>query len=241
MSSLAIGRGKRALIAGMTGSGKTTAGIFLIQYVSDYPVYIFDTKIEESFKREFGKMAEVVDGISGYNPLKAKKPFVILRPDSREATDPELIDSVLFNVHDKVEGCTIYIDEAYQLHNNGRPGPGLVGALTRGRSRKQTVIMNTQRPSWISRFCFTESDQFYIFRLGDKRDRQTLMQVIPDENILNIPPKYHFFFYSTDELYARLYKPFPLHADDVTRDELRKMIDGISLATPRAKKKLTLV
>lgn len=239
--SLAIGRGKRALIAGMTGSGKTMAGLFLIHYVRDYPVFIFDTKIEDSFKKELGKMAEIVDGISNYNPLKAKKPFVILRPNSVEATDPELIDDVLFRIHDKVEGCTIYIDEAYQLHINGRAGPGLVGALTRGRSRKQTVIMNTQRPLWISRFCLTESDQFYIFRLGDKRDRQTLLQVIPDEQLLNIPPKYHFYFYSTSELAAQLYKPFPLHADDTTKKELMALIDGVPLSQGRGKKKLTLV
>ena len=242
---LAIGRGKRAFIAGMTGSGKTRAGLFLLQHLQDYPVYILDTKIEDAFKQVLGVgkngLAEIVDSIANYDPIKAKKPFVILRPDSQEAQDPELIDRVIYRIHDRVEGCGVYIDEAYQVHINGRAGPGLTGLLTRGRSRKQTAIISTQRPAWISRFCTTEADKFYIFRLGDKRDRQTLLQIIPDEMILQIPPKYHFIHYDTGDLNAQLYSTLPLDAGEGTRADLAGLMDGLPLASSRRARKISLL
>ena len=239
--ALAIGRGKRAFIAGKTGSGKTRAALFLLHHMRDYPVYIFDTKIEPAFKQILGPLAEIVDGIAGYDPQKAKKPFVILRPSAQEATDPQFIDSIVFRVHDSVEGCTIYIDEAYQLHLHGRAGPGIIGALTRGRSRDQTVILSSQRPAWISGFCMTEADKFFIFRLGDLKDRKRLREFIPDDSILDVPPKYHFWHYDVQDDDATLYKPFPLSIGSDTQADLAKLIDGAPISQRLKRKSLTLL
>lgn len=233
--SLAIKRATRALIAGKTGSGKTRAALFLMHYLADYPCYIFDTKIEPAFKKVLGDLAQVVDGISHYDPLTAKKPFIILRPDSIEATSPELIDSVIMRIHDKVEGCAVYIDEAYQVHINGRAGPGLIGLLTRGRSRDQTAIISTQRPKWISRFCMTEADAYFIFRLSDMDDRRRFREVIADDAILDVAARYHFWHYDNGDDEAQYFMPFPLDVGEATRADLEFLADGKPIAEKRKK------
>jgi energy-coupling factor transporter ATP-binding protein EcfA2 len=232
---LSIKRGTRAIIAGKTGSGKTRAALYLLHFLNDYPCYIFDTKIEKAFTQILGKTAQVVDGIADYDPLTATKPFIILRPTAEESTSPELIDSVIYRIHNAVEGCCIYIDEAYQVHINGRAGPGLTGLLTRGRSRDQTAIISTQRPVWISRFCLTESDDYFIFRLSDLADRKRFREVIADDAILNTASKYHFWHYNNADDEAEYFAPFPLKIDDRIKSDIMALIDGQPLAEKRKK------
>lgn len=60
----------------------------------------------------------------------------------------------------------------------GRAGSGLIALLTRGRSKGISVLMSTQRPAWLSRFCFTEAQKYYIYRLTDRRDSKVLGEYI---------------------------------------------------------------
>lgn len=178
-------RGQRALIVGQTGSGKTIGAIRMLQKLPLYPVVIMDTKGEPAFDRIAKPGEDIAKYRSGLEFRKGwldkvQPGYTIVRPTGYELSEPLDMDDILRFIYDVGRPCVIYIDESYQWHDNGRAGPGLIGLLTRGRSKGFTTIMSTQRPSWISRFCFSESQHYYIFKIVDRRDIKTIEGFIPD-------------------------------------------------------------
>jgi hypothetical protein len=205
-------KGERALIVGKTGSGKTSFACFLLEQVTESPIVIYDTKIEPKFTKlpksrvatSIGEANEIMEDLA--------TDYIVFRPPLDVASDPEAMDDLLMYHYSNWRGVGCYVDELYQLANNGRAGRGLTGVLTRGRSRGITCIMSTQRPSWVPRFAITEADKYYIFRLVDKQDRNRLGDVIPDF-AKEEPAKPHwFYFYSAEMDRAHLSKPIKLQA-----------------------------
>ena len=209
--------GQRGLLVGQTGSGKTQDAIFQLRNAKQWPVFIFDTKIEDDF---FGlpEGEETLDLIEGYDEWEAysKKPkkdfadYVLVRPLANEIQDFDILDKYTSLAYNKFGSGLFYFDEIYNWHNAGRAGNGLLGLLTRGRSKGKTVLMATQRPSWVSRFCITEVQKFFIHMLADARDKKTLAEVIPNFSITVNPPKFHFYHYEIGAMdSAALYAPVP--------------------------------
>jgi hypothetical protein len=86
-------------------------------------------------------------------------------------------------------------------------------------------LQSTQRPSWICRFCFTESQKFYIHGLIDERDRKTLDSMIPSFSRYPIPPKFHFYHFEVGEhTEPQLYKPVPFEKLDRKKIFSRKWV-----------------
>lgn len=215
--SLLLNTGERGLLVGMTGSGKTQNALFQIEAATQWPKIIFDTKIEPKFQtlpHSHEKMW-LVESVSKLQEISKRKAaewpdYILVRPHEKELLDFDLMNDYSQIVYHRFGKCLIYFDELYQWHARGQPVEGIQGLLTRGRSKGKTVLMGTQKPVWISRFCFSESQKFYCHYLGDRRDRETLDNIAPDFSRYPLLPKFHFYFYETGKDRAELYSPVPL-------------------------------
>ena len=212
-------KGQRGLLIGKTGSGKTQDALFQLTHTAVFPVIIFDTKIDDAFfslaDPENGFDLELCDSFAKFDAVskmtaKNRPDYILVRPSSSEVIDSEELDKYLQLAYAKFGSCFVYLDEVFHWHKGGKPLPGLMELLTRGRSRGKTVLMGNQRPVNISRSCFSESDLFYVHTLLDFRDKQTLDYVIPDFSSMPSPPRFHFYhFDSTGDDPIKLFKPVP--------------------------------
>lgn len=209
-SSFVPQKGERAILIGQTGSGKTGLALFLLVRVPETPVLIYDTKDEGKFlKLPNNKVCTTMEAAleEKDNP---EIDYLIIRPEIELLNKPAELDRMLLFHYQHFHNCPAYIDEAYTFHSNGREGPGLVALYTRGRSRGITTILSTQRPVRISRFCISEAQKAYVLKLGDKRDRKTLNDVIPNFDEYPLPPKHGFYYYESGEDAPELYRPIKL-------------------------------
>lgn len=238
MDNILLKKGERGMIIGQTGSGKTIGALVHMQATDLYPVIILDTKGEPAFNdiADDGDEETPPEETIIYNDgesfvkqwFKKRQPeYSIVRPTPAEMSDAEQLDSILTRIYDTNKKCLVYIDEAYQWHVNGRAGNGLIGLLTRGRSKGMSVLMSTQRPMWVSRFCFTEAQKFYIYRLSDKRDHKSIAEYIPDFAEKKVAQKHYFHYYdnSQDEKGIRYFSPVP-YTPKVKRAENGKSTRG---------------
>lgn len=73
-------------------------------------------------------------------------------------------------------GWTVGVDELYFLKMIGLESDAIY-LLTEGRSDKITIVGGLQRPSWFSRFAFSETRHFFGFRLFDERDVVSVREI----------------------------------------------------------------
>ena len=194
-----IERGKRAIISGRTGSGKTTAAVWLLSR-SPGRWIVLDTKRDELL----GSIGEVVPMRSRY---ANDERYLIVRPDT---FDPEEIDDWIYSLSERSRDIGLFIDELYYLHVNGRAGDGLVGWLTRGRSKGQSFIGCTQRPAWVSRFCFSEADYLAEFSLNLPEDRKRLYEFTGRESSFRKLRAHYWRWYDVQHDKQYVYAPVPL-------------------------------
>jgi hypothetical protein len=223
---LFLDKGERGLLVGQTGSGKTQNAIFQLRNSPVFPVIVFDTKIEDAFfglpegEDETIDLIESLPDFEKYAKQKGDKmaDYILVRPNIHEVQDFAILDEYCRIAYEQFGACTVYFDELYNWHNRGIPVNNFVGLLTRGRSRGKTVLQSTQRPGWISRFCFTESQKFYIHRLIDNRDRKTLDSMVPDFSNYPQPKKFGFYFFEVGEDETPTeYSPVPFEKLDRTK------------------------
>ncbi len=168
-----IKSGQRVTVTGKTGSGKTTLMCHLVEDRPTDKAIILDCKGDSVF--ETLSDSEVIHGLE-LSDDKNTDVFIV-RPTSAELSDPELLDKFLLALYNKCRNVTVVIDEAYMIHSSGgRAGPGLIGLVTRGRSRKIGTWIGTQRPAWASRFCFSESEHFFVMMLSHPADRKLMSE-----------------------------------------------------------------
>jgi hypothetical protein len=88
--------------------------------------------------------------------------------------------------------------------------------LTQGRSKKIPTITLSQRPVWINRFVLSEATFYQVFRLNDKRDRDSITAFMPKEAMQELPP-FHSWYYDTGENSLRVMLPVPQEAELAAR------------------------
>jgi hypothetical protein len=157
------------MIVGMTGSGKTQAGLFALSKRSynRMPWTIID------FKRD-GHI-EKIPRLEEYDyrgKLPKKAGLYVVRPDPRD--DPEMIEDFLFKIWEQ-ENHGFFLDEGYAVKQHSKAMRAL---LTMGRSKKTPGILLSQRPSWISPFLLSESEFIQAFFLKNPADRERMYKVI---------------------------------------------------------------
>lgn len=179
----------RTCVIGPTGSGKTVFGIWLLSTCKTLnwkrtPVIILDFKGDDLIEQiEDAGAAKEID-IRSKVP---KKPgLYIVRPHPHEK---ELVDNFLWRVWAQ-GNVGVFVDEGYMLDKCN----AFNAILTQGRSKKIPVLILVQRPAWLSRFVFSESQYFAIFNLNDKRDKITVQQIVnADLSRQRLP--YHCLWY----------------------------------------------
>lgn len=176
---------QRVAIMGRTGSGKTVLGAWLLSKApfDRQPYVMIDYKGDELLN-SIDRVVEL-----SLNQIPKHPGLYIIHPQPN--SDDERVENWLRRVWEK-ERIGLYVDEAYMLPDKG----AFQGILTQGRSKRIPVITLTQRPKWISKFVFSESDYFSIFHLNDKDDRLQVKRFIHNEtNLEERLEDYHSHWY----------------------------------------------
>lgn len=200
--------GQRAIIAGRTGSGKTVLANWLIKRSSQRWV-IFNPKHTAGYNAL--PDVKVIDGFDARKIEKAvfKSRYVLLNFKPEES-EPRFMDACIMWLHNQFDNIGLCVDELYTLHDSGRPLPGLTAWLTRGRERKQSFVGLTQRPVWISRFCFSESDYIGGMALQLLDDRKAMMHCTGRAEYLKKLDSHYWLWYEVVTDGLTLYGPVPL-------------------------------
>ena len=184
---------QRLAIIGATGSGKTQAGLWHLS-IRNYdvkPWVIYDFK-NESLIAEIESMA-FTSSLSSPPPSRPGIYVVHALPDEEDA-----ISDHMRRVWEQTN-IGVYIDEGYMVGNNNK---GFRLLLTQGRSLHIPMITLSQRPVWMDRFVFTESEFIQVFRLQSIQDVKKVGEYVPGyERALAAHPlkKYHSYYYNGTE------------------------------------------
>lgn len=197
--------GKRALVLGKTGSGKTVGGAWLLSRSPGHWV-ILNSKYDELLSKLGPSVSWQTDDI--LKGLK-KNRVVVAHPNTYEADE---LDNVLLDLTETRQPISVFVDELLYLHKgNGRAGQGLLGLLTRGRSRKQSFIGCTQRPAFISNFCYSETDYFAAYNLQMPKDWSKVIEFTGFPEVRRQRDKHYWAWVDVAESKLREYGPVPHH------------------------------
>lgn len=169
-----ISPGRRCIVSGRTGSGKSTLGCWLLNRSHQHWV-ILNPKWTAAYKALPDSKIITRFSESAVNSSIEKNRFTVINFDGK-TSNSEFMDDVIQYIHSSFENVGLCADELYTLHIGGKPGDGLTGWLTRGRELKQSFLGLTQRPKWISRFCYSEADYIVGMDLALKDDRKTMLE-----------------------------------------------------------------
>lgn len=193
MSDLAPGIGERAFIAGNSGSGKSTLSRYLARVMaSRQPLIIIDPKGEID---EFKGMEKVIS-----KPEEIKNASVIRYVPSLDSDVVAEVDTIMRACYN-AGNVAIWVDELYAICEGATSGINLTGlraVLTRGRSKKVTFLGLAQRPAWVPLFCISETNKQYVFCLPLKSDRDRMVEILGNDCLLRVLPKYEFWYSETN-------------------------------------------
>ncbi len=204
-----IDPGQRALIAGKTGTGKSTLAAWILNRSPQHWI-IFNPKHTASYKNLPNSIVfKKFEGKAILSKIKHYK-YVTLN-FGRDESDPEFMDAVLGWLQDNAKNVGVCCDELYTMHSaSGRAGDGLTGWLTRGRESNQSFLGLTQRPAWISRFLFSEADFVGSMRLVRAEDRKRMVEETGREEFGQRLHGHQWLWYNDARDDIRLWGPVPV-------------------------------
>lgn len=179
------------------------------------PWVVYNWKSDRSIDNIPGKIDIGLDEIP-------KRPGVyVVHPHPNEF---EEVERHMWAIWQK-QGIGVYVDEGYMVGNNN---PAFRSLLTQGRSREIPIITLSQRPVWMDRFVFSESEFFQVFRLQHKKDRQSVEQFVPVDLSKRLP-EYHSYYYDVAADKMTVLKPVPViekiyQTFDVRLSKLKKVV-----------------
>lgn len=181
----------RLAIVGATGSGKTQAALWhlSVRDIDRRPWIIYNFKRDKSIdKIPFSQNLEL-------DEIPLKPGIFVVHPTPSQQDE---VEKQMWEVWAKT-GIGIYVDEGYMIDRNNDAFGTL---LTQGRSLECPMIVLSQRPVWMNRFVFSESDFVQVFRLQHKNDRKTVSEFVPvpkDWIETGTLPKYHSLYYDVGD------------------------------------------
>lgn len=191
---------ERIAVIGRTGTGKTIAGLW---HLSNAPFDLMPYVIID-FKTD-----EHINGIAraeyiGLHDTPKQQGIYIVQPHP----DDDSLGTFMERIWQR--GNTgVFVDEGYMMRTNTEVEKRFVYLLTQGRSKRIPMIVLTQKPVWISRFVFSESDYFQVFHLNDIRDHKTVDSFLPSTRRLGKLPDYHSLYYDVKRNKLSYLSPVP--------------------------------
>ncbi len=197
--------GKRALVAGRTGCGKSTLARWLLKRSPGHWV-IINPKHTAAYDKLPG--ANKIDGtnLAKLGQSIKKHKFTIVNTVS---SNNKYLDDLVAYLHAEYSNLGLCVDELYTMHNHGIAGEGLLGWLTRGRELNQSFLGLTQRPAWLSQFLFSESDYICEMQLGLYKDRKRIYDMTEKEIMLDKQPEHYWVWYDVNNDEIRRFAPVP--------------------------------
>ena len=193
---------------GRTGSGKTQLATWLLSKApfDVMPYVVIDYKGDDLI----GSVSRIRE--ISLKEIPKKPGLYVIRPLPSEE---EAVENWLWKVWEH-ERIGLYFDEAYAVPKNSAAFSAL---LTQGRSKRVPAICLTQRPSWVSRFVFSEANFYAVFHLNDHKDRLRVQEFMPKDrvNISERLPEYHSYWYDVGNDSAAIIAPVP-SADEIVDD-----------------------
>jgi hypothetical protein len=204
---------QRIAVIGRTGSGKTQAAVWNLSRRNflRMPWVVFNFKGDELI--DSIPYADHVD--VGTMPTRPGIYVVHPLPNQREE-----MTAYLWALWNR-QNVGLFCDEGYMMGDDD----AFLACLTQGRSRRIPMIVLTQRPAWISRFVFTESQFYQIFSLSDRRDLKTVAQFIPGDELETATlPEFHSWYYDVGR--NKLWQLAPVPQEDEILAEIRKKFEA---------------
>jgi len=188
---------QRLAIIGRTGSGKTQAGAWHLanRSIDEMRWVILDYK-QDALLNQIPGLQEI-----DLSKLPHRKGLYIAHPLPNQE---EQVEEFLWRIWSK-ENTGLYVDEGYML---GR-SKAFSALLTQGRSKHIPVIVCTQRPVWLTKFVWSESDFFQVFRMNTGDDYKKIHDFIPHRLDRNPVPDFHSYYYDVGKSRLSLLTPAP--------------------------------
>jgi len=127
----------------------------------------------------------------------------IVRPTPER--DTEAVEDLLWRIWER-ERVGVFLDEGYMVPDRSAAFQAI---LTQGRSKRIPVMTLTQRPTWLTRFAFSEAEYIQYFSLTDTRDIKTVKQFMPLPIETRLPGPYYSWWYDNARNYNAILKPVP--------------------------------
>lgn len=187
----------RHAIIGATGSGKTQAALWHLSHRNFHlqPWIVYNFKADESID-EIPHARHI-----GVEEVPVKPGIYITHPHPSQIDE---VEAQMWAVWQR--GNTgVYIDEGYMI---GRNNQAFRSLLTQGRSKHIPMMVLSQRPVWLDRFVFSESEYFQVFRLQHKKDMKNVQEFITTDVSRRLP-EYHSWYYDVGENKTIILQPVP--------------------------------
>lgn len=184
-------------IMGRNGSGKTQGGVWLASHApfDIQPLIFVDSKGDELINR-LGAVHLSLDSAPPHDPG-----LYIIKP--RPRIDDDVLNAFLWKVHAKERTC-LFFDEGYVVSDLD----ALDTILMQGRSKHIQVTLLCQRPSWISRFAFSEASHYIAYDMHDQRDQKVVKQFFRNYDPVGLP-EFHAQWYDVKKNKNYILKPVP--------------------------------
>lgn len=157
---------ERVAFVGKTGSGKTYAAGALASGLSR--LVVVDPK-----GLLYGEWGLQEESRAGWKDVLNGRPVRMRIPEPYDMDYDKLLRKLM-----GAGPLTIYLDEVYGVMEQSGKHLGLRALYTRGREWGLGVWAAFQRPRWIPRYCLSEAEWIFCFRLQDDDDRKTVAGVI---------------------------------------------------------------
>jgi hypothetical protein len=137
------------------------------------PWVLVDFKLDDHIQSLIDmRKAQEID--SDFVPGKKDTGLYVLRPMTGPQGD-EAVKQYLWKLHQR-ENVGLFCDELFMIGNSNDAFDAI---QTQGRSKRIPCIGCSQRPAWISRYCFSEASFVQCFDLNDAGDKRRVQEFMP--------------------------------------------------------------
>lgn len=199
---------QRLSIVGRTGSGKTVAAVFHLSNTDfdSMPWIVYDFKRDPLLRRiaDLGASMEIGASHIGLDEVPRRPGIYFVHP---HPDDIFPVRNQMMRIWEQ-ENTGVFVDEGYMVCGPTNPNPAFRSLLTQGRSKHIPMIILSQRPVWLDRFAFSESDFYQVFSLNHSGDRKKIQEYIPADLSEPLPP-YHSYYHDVGKSETYVMRPVP--------------------------------